>query len=53
MQKLKNVKDKKLKKKNLDKDIEEHLINAEDDIRNGRVRDAKEVFKQWKEQYGI
>lgn len=37
----------------LDKDIEEHLLRAEDDIRNGRVRDMEEVFKEWKEKYGI
>ena len=35
------------------KDIEEHLLKAEDDIRNGRVRNAREVFKEWKEKYGI
>ena len=40
-------------KKKLKKDIEEHLLKAEDDIRNGRTRDAREVFKEWKEQYGI
>lgn len=34
-------------------DIEEHLLKAEDDIRKGRVRDAREVFKAWKEKYGI
>jgi len=37
----------------LKKDIEKHLLKAEDDIRNGRVRDAREVFKEWKEKYGI
>lgn len=37
----------------LKKDIEEHLLKAEDDIRNGRVRDAREVFKEWKEKHGI
>jgi len=41
------------KNKILAKDIEKHLLEAEDDIRNGRVRDAKEVFKEWKEKYGI
>lgn len=35
------------------KDIEEHLIKAEDDIDNGRVKDADEVFNEWKEKYGI
>ncbi len=37
----------------LEKDIEKHLLKAEDDIRNGRVKDAREVFKEWKEKYGI
>ena len=41
------------KEKLLKKDIEEHLLKAEDDIRNGRVREAREVFIEWKEQYGI
>lgn len=33
--------------------IEKHLLKAEDDIRNGRVRDAEEVFKMWDEKYGL
>ena len=37
------------REKMLKKDIEEHLLKAEDDIKNGRVRDAREVFKEWKE----
>lgn len=41
------------KEKILKEDIEKHLLKAEDDIRNGRVRDAREVFKEWKEKYGI
>ena len=41
------------KKKILKKDIEEHLLKAEDDIENGRVRDAREVFKEWKTVYRI
>lgn len=41
------------REKILKKDIEKHLLKAEDDIRNGRVRDAREVFKEWKEEYGI
>ncbi len=39
------------RKKILKKDIEEHLLKAEDDIRNGRVKEAREVFKEWKEKY--
>ena len=34
----------------LKEDIEEHLLKAEDDIRKGKVRDAREVFKKWKEK---
>ena len=41
------------RKKMLKKDIEEHLLEAEDDIKNGRLKDAREVFKEWKEKYGI
>ena len=43
----------KHRKRNLEKDIEEHLLKSEDDIRNGRVKDARKVFKEWKEKYGI
>lgn len=35
------------REKLLKEDIEEHLLKAEDDIRNGRVKDAREVFKGW------
>lgn len=41
------------KNKLLEKDIEKHLIKAENDIKNGRVRDARQVFKEWKERYDI
>ena len=41
------------REKLLKEDIEKHLLKAEDDIRKGRVRDAREVFKEWKERYGI
>ncbi len=41
------------REKILKEDIEKHLLRAEDDIRNGRVRDAREVFKELKEKYGI
>lgn len=40
-------------RKIMKEDIEKHLLKAEDDIKNGRVREAREVFKEWKEQYGI
>ena len=38
------------RKKLLDKDIIKHLIKAEDDIKNGRVQDARGVFKEWQEK---
>lgn len=41
------------KRKMLQKDIEKHLLKAEEDIENGRTRSAREVFKEWKEKYGI
>ena len=47
------MKNKEYREKLLKEDIEEHLLKAEDDIRKGRVRDAREVFKEWKEKYGI
>lgn len=41
------------REKLLKEDIEKHLLKAEDDIKKGRVRDAREVFKEWNEKYGI
>lgn len=41
------------RRKLMKEDVEKHLLKAEDDIKNGRVREAREVFKEWKEQYGI
>ena len=32
----------------LEKRIEENLLKSEEDIKNGRVRDAEDVFKEWK-----
>lgn len=40
------------KKKLLDRDIENHLLKAEDDIRNGRVKNARDVFKELRQKYG-
>ena len=41
------------RKKILNKSIQKHLLKAEDDIKNGRVKDARKVFGEWKEKYGI
>ena len=45
--------EKKIMESSKMENIEKHLLKAEDDIRNGRVRDAKEVFKMWIEKYGL
>lgn len=41
------------RKKMIKEDIEKHLLKAEEDIENGDVTDARAVFKEWKEKYGI
>ncbi len=33
--------------------IEENLLIAEEEISNGKVRNATDVFKEWKTKYGI
>ena len=37
----------------IDDEIEEKLLKSEDDIRNGRTRDAVEVFKELETKYGF
>lgn len=29
------------------------LLKSEEDIEKGRTRNAREVFKEWKEKYGL
>ncbi len=41
------------REKIMKEDIEKHLLKAEIDIENGRVRDARDVFQEWKEKYEI
>ena len=33
--------------------IKKHLLKAEDDIKNNRIRNAEDVFKEWKEKYEL
>ena len=33
--------------------IRKHLLKAEDDIKNNRIRNAEDVFKEWKEKYEL
>ena len=40
--------DKKFKER-----IIKHLLKAEDDIKNNRIRNAEDVFKEWKEKYEL
>ena len=40
------------KEKMLDKEIERKILKSED-YNNGRIRKAKDVFKEWKLKYGI
>lgn len=39
--------------KQFDTDIEEKLLKSEDDIKNGRTRDAVNVFEELEEKYGF
>lgn len=39
--------------KQFDTDIEEKLLKSEDDIKNGRTRDAVKVFEELEKKYGF
>ena len=41
------------KKKLLDEEIERKILKSEEDYKNGRVRKAEDVFKEWELKYGI
>lgn len=41
------------KEKMLDKEIERKILKSEEDYNNGRIRKAKDVFKERKLKYGI
>lgn len=41
------------KKKLLQEKIESNLLKSEEDIKNGNLQDAEEVFEEWKTEYGI
>ena len=44
---------KQLNEKRIDEEIEQKILESEEDYNNGRVRDAEDVFKEWKEKYKI
>ena len=52
MQKLADVKVMEMERL-LDEEIDRKLRQSEEDYKNGRVRKAKDVFKEWEEKYGI
>ena len=41
------------REKMLRENIEKSLLESEQDIENGRIKDANEVFEEWKAKYGI
>lgn len=41
------------RKKLLDEEIEKKLLKSEEDYKQGRVRKAEDVFKEWEAKYGI
>ncbi len=41
------------KKKLLDEEIERKILKSEEDYKNGKVRKAEDVFKEWELKYGI
>ncbi len=41
------------RKKLLQYEIEQKLLQSEEDYRNGNIKDAEEVFKEWEEKYEI
>ncbi len=41
------------KNKMLDEETERKILKSEEDYNNGRVKKAEDVFKKWKERYGI
>ena len=43
----------KYKKKLLDEEIERKILKSEEDYKNGKVRKAEDVFKEWEQKYGI
>ena len=41
------------KKKLLDEEIQRKILKSEEDYKNGRIKRAEDVFKEWKVKYGI
>lgn len=41
------------KQKLIEDEIDRKLLQSEEDYKNGRVRKAEDVFREWEEKYGI
>ncbi len=41
------------KRKLLEDEIEKKLLKSEEDYKNGKVKNAEDVFKEWEKKYGI
>lgn len=52
MEKTINLKERETNKK-LNEKIERSILKSEEDYKNGRIRKAEDVFKEWKIKYGI
>lgn len=41
------------RKKLIEDEIEKKLLASEEDYKNGNIRNAEDVFKEWETRYGI
>ena len=41
------------KRKLLEDEIEKKLLKSEEDYKNGKIKNAEDVFKEWEKKYGI
>lgn len=53
MKQVVNIKGIRNKREILNRKIEEKLLKSEEDYKKGRVKSITEVFREWKEKYGI
>jgi len=53
MQIAKKIKTKEDERKLFEEELIKSLLKSEEDIERGRIREATDVFNEWKKQYGI
>lgn len=51
--KLMLINRKTIKRNLFDEEIERKLLMSEEDYKNGRIKKAEDVFKDWEKKYGI